>query len=295
MTHIYRSMLFVPGQRPTWVDKAVAVGPDALILDLEDAVPEQEKDAARSTVADSVRRIGAGDSGIDMWVRPNSWDSDRAGLDLESVVVPGLRGLVLPKLDSAEDVVRFDALTRHYEIRNGLAPGSVMFIASLETPRGMADCEAIATAVPRVVSLIGATARDADTGRALGFEWTPEGLETLYLRSRILLAGRAAGHQMVICGMWQDIHDLEGLERFSMLQRQLGYDGQMVIHPSHVAIVNSVYSLPDERRTFYEGLIDAFRAAESQGAASTSYDGQHIDRAHYETALAVVARHPRTR
>ena len=210
----YRSMLFVPGNKPSWVDKAIASGADAVILDLEDSVPPAEKDDARATVRASVQRLAAGAAAPGVWVRPNAWESRLAGADLEAVVVGGLDGVLLPKIYGPQDVLRFDALLEHFEIRAGLEAGSVEIIVSLETAESMAECERIARASPRIASLFGATARDADIGRALGITWTADGLETLYVRSRILLACRASGLQHPICGLWQDLLDLEGLERF---------------------------------------------------------------------------------
>ena len=287
----YRSMLFVPGQRKGWAQKGLAAGADAIILDLEDAVPESEKDAARGQVADVLDDLhAAGTGGCDIWVRTNSWESRRAGLDMEATVRPALTGFVLPKLDGPQDVARFDAVLTHCEIRNGVPEGSIALIASLETPSGLATCEAIASASSRMVSLIGATARDADTARSLGFEFTEEGLETLYLRSRILLASRAAGHPFAMCGIWQDIRDLDGLVGFARRQRSLGYDGQVLIHPSHAGPVNDVYTPSAERIAFYSGMIAAFQQAEAEGNASVDYEGQHIDKAHYETARSIIAK-----
>ena len=287
-------MLFVPGQQPTWVPKALRARPDAIILDLEDAVAESAKASARESVAASIREYAHNAEGVDIWVRPNSLESPNVGFDLAAAIQPGLTGLVLPKLSSRDDVVRYDALTTHFELKNGVQAGTIEFVASLETAQGMARCEEIASA-PRVVCLIGATARDADTGRALKFRWSLEGLETLYIRSRILLAARAAGHQYAVCGMWQDIHDLDGLRTFANLQRDLGYDGQTLIHPSHVAPVHEVYTPSAEEIEFYQGMIDAFEQAAATGAGSVDYRGQHIDTAHMQTARAIVASAGRAR
>jgi citrate lyase subunit beta / citryl-CoA lyase len=294
MSGPYRSMLFVPGQQPTWVPKALRARPDAIILDLEDAVAESAKAGARESVAASIREYANNAEGADIWVRPNGLDSPNVGFDLDAVIQPGLTGLVLPKLSSRDDVIHYDALTTHCEHKNGVPAGTIEFVASLETAQGMARCEEIASA-PRVVCLIGATARDADTGRALKFRWSIEGLETLYIRSRILLAARAAGHQYVVCGMWQDIHDLDGLRTFANLQRDLGYDGQTLIHPSHVAPVHEVYTPSAEEVEFYQGMIEAFEKAAATGAGSVDYGGQHIDTAHMQTARAIVAAAARTR
>jgi citrate lyase subunit beta/citryl-CoA lyase len=283
-------MLFVPGTKPSWVDKAIASGTDAVILDLEDSVPLGEKDAARAAVRASVQGLATADGTIGTWVRPNAWESRLAGADLEAVVVAGLDGIFLPKVYGPADILRFDALLEHFEIRAGIEVGSVEIIVSLETAESMGACEEIAHASPRVASLFGATARDADIGRALGFTWTAEGLETLYLRSRILLACRAAGLQHPVCGLWQDLPDLDGLERFATSNRGLGYRGQVAIHPSHVEVINRVFTPTAEELAFYRGMVAALEAAQAAGDAAVDYEGQHIDIAHVKTARDILAR-----
>jgi citrate lyase subunit beta/citryl-CoA lyase len=286
----YRSMLFVPGHKPSWVPKGIAAGADALILDLEDAVPVQDKPEARRAVARSIAEVAAqGGDRPGLWVRPNSWESGLAGLDLEEIVVDGLDGLFLPKVYGVLEVIRFDTLLTHFELRSGLPEGSVELIVSLETAQSMAACEEIATASPRVASLLGATARDADTARALGYRYTPEGMETLYLRSRVVLACRAAGLDHPLCGLWQDINDLEGLTPFAQQNAQLGYRGQVLIHPSHVGPVNAVFTPSEDEVAFYRGMIEAFERGEAAGDAAVDYEGQHIDYAHVKTAREVVA------
>jgi citrate lyase subunit beta/citryl-CoA lyase len=283
----YRSMLFVPGHKPSWVAKGIAAGADALILDLEDSVPDADKQRTRDTVARSL--ADAAGSGVGLWVRPNSWESGLAGLDLEEVVVAGLDGLFLPKVRSAIDVVRFDTLLSHLELRTGLPHGAIGLVISFETAASMADCREIAAASPRVASLFGATSRDGDVARALGYRYTAEGLETLYLRSRIVMAARAAGLDHPLGGLWQDVGDLAGLVPFAEQNRSLGYRGQVVIHPSHVAPVNEVFTPSTEEVAFYRGMVDVFERAEAEGNAAVSYEGQHIDYAHVKTAREVVA------
>ncbi|MCD0449128.1 CoA ester lyase [Actinocorallia sp. API 0066] len=285
----YRSMLFVPGHKPTWAEKAVAADADALILDLEDSVPVADKAAARRTVRDTLGRLREQGVRPDVWVRPNSYDSGLFGADIEAIAVPGLAGLFLPKVFSADEVKRIDAVVSHVEEREGLAPGSIGLILSYETAVSMARCEEIAAASPRVSSLLGATGPNADVGRELGFEFTPEGLETLYLRSRIVLAARAAGLHHPVTGVWQDIRDLDGCRRFAEDSRRLGYRGLVCIHPSHVAVANEVFTPKPETVDFYRRMVEAFRKAESEGSAAVDFEGQHIDIAHVKTAEGVIA------
>lgn len=285
----YRSMLFVPGHKSNWADKGVASGADALILDLEDSVPVADKGEARQIVAATIDRLHADGVRADLWVRPNASVTGIQGLDLEGVVRPGLTGLFLPKVFDAEEIVRIDAVVSHIETRDGLEAGSVGLIVSYETAEAMAKCEEIAAASPRIRSLLGATGPNADVGRALGFEFTPAGLESLYLRSRLVLAARAAGLHHPVSGVWQDIKDLDGARQFCLDNKQLGYRGMVCIHPSHVEIANEVFTPPQELIDFYRRMIRAFEEAESAGSAAVDFEGQHIDIAHVKTAEGVIA------
>ena len=108
--------------------------------------------------------------------------------------------------------------------------------------------------------MIGPTAEHADIARAVGYRWTPEGEETLYLRSRILLACREAGiHPLT--GLWERLEDLAGLEAFAVKGRQLGFRGMIAIHPSHVATVNEAFTPTADEIDFHEGLVAAYETA----------------------------------
>lgn len=281
-------MLFVPGHKPDWVDKGLAADADALILDLEDSVPADMKDSAREAVARTLDVKGATDGRADLWVRPNSHLTGLLGPDLEAIVRPGLAGLLLPKIFTALDVVRIDAIVSHLEQRNGLDPDSIPVVVCLETAASIVRCEEIADAAPRLQSLLGTTGPDADVGREVGFEFTAQGDETLYLRSRIVLACRAAGLHHPLCGVWQDLRDHGGLRTFAEDNRRLGYRGMVVIHPSHVAIANEVFTPSQAKVDFYREMVAAFRAAEADGRAAIDFRGQHVDSAHVKTAQDVL-------
>jgi citrate lyase subunit beta/citryl-CoA lyase len=282
-------MLFVPGHKSSWAEKAIASGADAVILDLEDSVPVADKADARKIVRETIGRLREQGVRADVWVRPNSYDTGLFGADLEEVTVPGLAGLFLPKVFSAEEIVRIDAVVSHVEAREQLEAGSIGLIVSFETAVSMAHCEEIAAASPRISSLLGGTGPNADVGRELGFEFTPEGLESLYLRSRILLAARAAGLHHPVTGVWQDIKDIDGFRRFATDARRLGYRGMVCIHPSHVALSNEVFTPSAETVDHARRMIAAFREAEAQGSAAVDFEGQHIDIAHVKTAEGIIA------
>ena len=285
-----RSVLFVPGHRGAWAEKAVASGTDGIIFDLEDSVPASMKQEAREEVARSISRLRESGSTVALFVRLNSLDTGMSGDDIEVVGIQGLDGFVLPKTYGAKDIVSFDALVTHFERRNGVALGTFEFICSLETAEAYAQVEQIAVSSPRVAYIFAGTARDADVSRSVGFQFTPSGLETLYLRSRAVLASRANGLDFPLVGLWQDLADPEGARFFAIQNRELGFKGQVVIHPSHVAIANEVFSPSKEDVDFYSGMIKAFEKAVAGGAAAVLYEGMHIDYAHVKTAREVLAR-----
>ena len=283
-----RSLLFVPGHRGTWVEKGVASGADGLILDLEDSVPTDLKAQGRTEVARSITRLRESGSQVGVYVRLNALDTGMTGDDIEAVAIPGLDGFVLPKTLGPDDIVRFDALVTLFEARNGVETGKLEFICSLETAEAYAACEHIAVASPRVATLFAGTARDADVSRSIGFQFTAGGQETLYLRSRAVLAARSRGLEFPLVGVWQDLNDPEGARRFSVQNRELGFRGQVLIHPSHVKVANEVFSPSKSEVDFYAGMIAAFEEAEARGAAAVLYEGMHIDYAHVKTAREVL-------
>jgi citrate lyase subunit beta/citryl-CoA lyase len=282
----FRSFLFVPGHKAAWVEKAVAAGADAVVLDLEDSVPAAQKEVARAIVAETIASLRSAGHDVGVLVRPNPLITGLTSADLEAVVVPGLNGLFLPKVERERDIVAYDALVDHFEVRNGVE--GLEYVIPVETVKGIQNCRDCANASPRVAAMVGPTAEHADIARAVGFEWTPEGLESLYLRSRVLLACREAEIHAVTA-LWEDLDNLEGLKDFATRGRELGFRGMIAIHPSHVAVINEVFSPPSDRIRFYEGLIQAYRDAEARGEGAARYGNVHIDKAHYDKALEWLA------
>lgn len=279
----YRSLLFVPGHKPDWVDKAIACGSDALVLDLEDSVPDDSRAETRHVVAESIDRIRAENDRIGIYVRPTPLTSGSTGDDLATVVRPGLTGLLVPKVRDRDDIIRYDALLSHFEHASGTPAGSVGLLVSLETSSALASCEEIAKC-PRIHSMFGGGARGADQARAVGYQWTGTGLETLHLRSRVVLACRAAGVNHPLCSIWQDIADIDGLVSWAEMNRSIGCRGQVVIHPSHVEHVNRVFTLSAEELDYYRCMIAEFEAAVANNHGAIKFRGAHVDYAHITTA-----------
>jgi citrate lyase subunit beta / citryl-CoA lyase len=283
----YRTVLFVPAHKVDWYDKAARSGTDAVCFDLEDSVPEHLKAQARLQVADGIRKLADSHPAMGIFVRPNSLGTRQTGLDLQAVVTPGLTGIFAPKVDKATDVLQYDALLDFFEAQAGVS--GLEYILPVETIQGIQNCEEIAAASPRVGAMIGPTAEHADIAKAVGYEWSPEGTESLFHRTKILLAVRAADRHP-LTGLWERIRDLEGLRTFSVQGRKMGFRGQIVLHPTHVPVVNSVYTPTPEDVQFYQGLLDAYEAAAARGDGAVMYGEVHVDKAHADKATEWLAR-----
>ncbi len=283
----YRTVLFVPAHKTSWFAPAAESGADAVCFDLEDSVPEPLKAAAREQVAAAVAAYSVSHPAMGLFVRPNSLGTRLTGLDLEAAVVPGLTGVFAPKVDGPLDVVRYDALLDHFEARAGVS--GLEYIIPVETIHGIQNCEQIAAASPRVGAMIGPTAEHADIAKAVGYEWTPEGMESLVHRTKILLATRAVDRHP-LTALWERIHDLDGLRAFSIRSRKMGFRGQIVLHPSHVPVVNGVYTPDAEQIDFYRGLLATYQQAEARGDGAVMYGQIHVDKAHADKAVEWLAR-----
>jgi citrate lyase subunit beta/citryl-CoA lyase len=282
--NLYRSILFVPGNRPEWIDKAPKYGPDALILDLEDAVPNDEKPEARSIVRAGIERSHK--RGVPIVVRVNGLNTGLTGEDVEAVVTAGLVAIAIPKLEKVEEVLKVDAWVELFEQKAGLPPRTVEIVALPETARGIMDVYHLATACPRVGNIVGGVgARSGDVTKAIGYKWTRAGFETLGVASHMLLAARAAGIEYPLAGGSLEVNDI-GLVR-SQLQRarEIGYRGSLLIHPSAVPIANEVFAPSQEEIEWNKGVMRAMAEAEQTGRAAVTYDGMMIDYAHVRNAL----------
>ncbi|GAA1155731.1 CoA ester lyase [Streptomyces hebeiensis] len=292
-----RSLLFVPGNRTGWLPKAEAAGADAAVLDLEDAVPDTGKAAARDAVARAVDEAAAARGPMRLFVRINPFDPTAGWAsadELRAVARPGLHGVVLPKVCSADDIRLVDRLLSWCEREHGLPDGHFVLVPLLETARGLREAYAIGRAGTRVAHLGALTAPGGDVERAIGYRWSPEGTETRELRARVLLDARAAGCPHPVAGLWADVADLAGLRRFAGQNRDMGYEGMAVIHPSHVPVVNEVFTPGDDELARYERLITAVDEAQARGEGAVLFEGRMVDEAMAATARRVLARSGRS-
>ena len=267
-----RSMLFLPGNTPNIIVNGDALGADNVILDLEDAVAPDQKDAARILVRNAVKTLGF--ENVELTVRINSLDTPYWRADLDEIV-PLRPDLIMPtKVGGAEDVLKLDADMAEVEKKNGLPAGTVKLIPLIETARGLENAYAIAGASPRVAAIfLGAEDLTAD----LRCPRTKEGAEIFYARSRMVSAARAAGID-VYDTPFTDVNDDEGIVRDARLARSLGFSGKAVISPRHVRAVNEAFSPTQKEVDYAREVLAAIRQAKEQGRGAISLYGKMIDK-----------------
>ena len=281
---IMQTLLFVPGNQERRMEKVRTVPADGLILDLEDSVPPSEKESARKTASGAIKELAS--AGQEVFVRINSLQTNDAVPDMKAVVNPGLRGIVLPKSESVDDIRKADDLITNAEKGSGLGEGSVRLLALIETPKGIINAYEVASASSRI---LGATFGAEDYALEMGINRTKEGNEIYYPRMVIALACHAANVLAIDC-VYTDVRDTEGLIKETKLVAQMGFQGKLVIHPDQVGPVNQLFTPSGEEITQARRVVEAFEVAMAQGQASTALDGKMIDAPVAERARQLISR-----
>jgi citrate lyase subunit beta / citryl-CoA lyase len=270
-----RTILFVAGSDEDEVRRSVGHGADAVVIDLEEPrtpFAERERDQARAMVRRFLDGPATAPGGPRWFARVQPPDTGQTLKDLRAVMGPTLSGILLPKVYGPEDVHKADAVLGCTEADLGLPMGSTVIYPILETAQALRLAYDIAVASPRVQYLGGAVSRFGDIHQALGYRWTAEGQETLFLRSKVLVDARAAGIRYPISGMWGGpTDDTEGLLRWATELRNLGYFGMMIGAPEHVPIINEIFSPTKEEIAYWQDLDRLAAEAEARGSGPIHY------------------------
>lgn len=285
-----RSLLFVPANRTKLLEKALALPADGVILDLEDSVPAEEKPRARAAACEYSARIPS-----TVWIRANAPDSPHHADDLRATAgAPRLAGYMVPKADTVAQVKAIDQQLGQLETEHKLKAGHFRLILMLESARAVLHAYELATASPRVFSLVFGGARDADLQNDIGCGWSLDGPEMLHARQQALLAMRAAGIALPLDGVYADVRDAAGFEKDTELSRRLGYRGRAVVHPDQVVAANRLYAPTAVEIAYYGRVLAAMEEARKRGEAATTVDGRMVDEAMAATARRVLAQVPQT-
>ncbi len=269
-----RGYLYVPGSDRRMMEKALASEADAVVLDLEDAVAPNRKDEARTQVLEVLR----GAPSKPLVVRVNAVRSGLLEADLRAIAGPWLAVVRLPKVESPEDVRYIVDLLVHTG-----CPATIQCL--LESALGVEQAFAIARAHERVASLgLGEADLTADLG-------IPDEAGLIYARSRVVVAARAAGLPGPTQSVYANIRDLDGLRLSTVAGKRMGFTARSVIHPSHLAIVNDIFTPTDEEIRRARDLIDRLQSAVATGTGAFALeDGRFVDLAVVQAAHRILAR-----
>src|ERR687883_1953987 len=292
-----RSCLSVPGSSEKMLGKGPTIPADMTFLDLEDAVSPLEKEAARPKVVDAIKNQDWGDRVL--CVRINAWDTEWTVFDVIDVVGNAgerLDEVMLPKVQTAAEVVALDLLLTQVEKKAGLPVGHIGIEAQIETARGIINVEEICAASPRLETIV---LGPVDMSASMEMPSLAGGLNIPeypgdyfhYVFVKILMAGRANGLQ-VIDGPYVKVRDPEGFREFAIRSQILGYDGKWALHPDQVKILNEVFSPSQEQFDKAWDVLDAYEKATTEGErkGAVMFGDEMIDEASRKVAQKIVMR-----
>jgi citrate lyase subunit beta/citryl-CoA lyase len=269
-----RSALFVPGNRPDRVDKAVQTNADAVIIDLEDAVPLSQKVETRRRVREKV----AAYRDKKIIVRVNALNSEFGLDDFREVISAGLTGIMVPKVENPSDIQQMDAIIREVEKKEGIEPGSIFILPLIESARGIENAFTIASVRTEPDRFFTLSFGAADFALDMGIPITLSGEELIYPRARLAVACRAAGLAPPVDTPFMiDLKDRQALEADIRRAIRFGFQGKLCIHPNQVEICNQLFSPTEEEVAYARKVIDTFEKAEAEGVAAIQLEGKFID------------------
>ncbi len=281
---VWRSILYVPGNVPKFIDKAHERGADCVLIDLEDSVQPAQKPEARAMLPETMKKVARG--GADVAVRINR-PMRLAVQDIEAAVRPGLSALFITKTESVQHLRLLDELVTELEKERGLPVGDIGFGAMIEHPRALAHIHDIAEHGPRVISMmLGGEDFALETGSVPSDE-------TLELPKRLVaFAAQAHGVNMFgILGTVADYSDPDAYKKSAERAQRFGFSGGTCIHPGLVAALNEAFTPKSEDVAYAKTLIEADKQAQAEGRGSFSVDGKMIDIPVIVRAQKLLARH----
>jgi citrate lyase subunit beta-like protein len=282
-----KAFLYVPGSDLHKIEKAARLGADCVVLDLEDGVAEASKSEARQTIAAALREIDFGTS--ERVVRVNGFPSGRCEDDLAAVLPAVPDTILLPKVDRAEQISRVDEVMLRAEKTGKRPEGSTALLAIVESALGMVNLEAICRQSEVTARLQGLVFGAEDFTADMGAARTPQALELLYARSRLVMYAAAFGLQAIDL-VTVNYKDMEVLEREALQGAQLGYSGKQLIHPLQVEPVQRIFTPSEKEVAAAAHILEEAKRFAEMGKGAFTVDGQMVDRPVIKRAESILAR-----
>lgn len=267
-----RSLLYVPGNNPAMIQNAYIYGSDAIVLDLEDSVSLNEKDAARDLVYNAIKTIDFLDA--ELLVRVNDPHTETGKKDIEMVVKTSKASVRLPKAESKEDIYLCDELITTFEKKFGVEENATKMMAAIETAKGIANVNEIALGSKRLTGIsLGAEdfVTDLGTARSGGGE------ELLFARSAIVIAAKMAGIDPIDT-VYSDVSNEAGFIKEVKLIKQLGFVGKSVINPKQIRKLHEIFNPAQQEIDHALNVMYAIEEAEKKGSGVIALDGKMIDK-----------------
>ena len=281
---VWRSLLYVPTIQPKFIERAAERGADAIILDLEDSVPPAEKPRGRAALPDAIRQVSR--KGADVVVRCNRPVRELVK-DLDAAIVPGVRAVALPKLDSAEHVRLIAEMIDELEAERGLAAGSVGMMAMVETAAAFFRMHEIAAAHERVITL-GLGSEDF----TMSCDMAPEAEGLFYPKQQSVIAARAAGVlPLGFVGSIADIEDMDAFRATIKRSRKLGFACASCVHPRQIPILNEEFAPGAAEVDYATRMLACWDETLAKGLGAVTFEGKMIDIPIIERARNLLARH----
>lgn len=277
-----RTMMFLNAQKPGLIKDPYIYKPDSIMLDLEDAVAEKEKDAARFSLYHALREINY--RGIECIVRINGLDSELWKEDIRCTVAGGADGIRIPKTETAEDVRRVEKAVEEAENEFGIERGKVLIMAALESAKGVLNALDICNASER---LFGIALSGGDYTKDLQTRITGTGVELMGARQHMIIAARAAGVQCFDT-VYTDLDDMEGFKKDVETIHLMGFDGKSIINPRQIAPVHEIYTPTQKEIVFSQKVVKEIEEKKKLGIGVFTVDGKMIDIAFYDGAKRTI-------
>lgn len=277
-----RTMLFMNAQRPGLIKDAYVYGADSIMLDLEDAVAENQKDSARFSLYHALKEVDYGDT--EVIVRINGLDTPHWREDVRVCVAGGADGLRIAKTESAQDVRAVEEATLAAEREFGVEEGRTLLMAAIESPRGVLNAYEICTASPR---LFGVAISGGDYRKCMQVKVVPGGIEMLAARGHLLIAARAAGVQCFDT-VFTNLDDDEGFRAEVQQNKDMGFDGKSLINPRQIPIVHEMLAPTQREIADAEKIVRAFRENADKGIGVFTINGKMVDVAFVPGAERVI-------
>ena len=283
LKRLRRSMMFLNCQKPALIKDPYIYKPDSIMLDLEDAVAEREKDAARYSLFHALREIDY--RGVERVVRINGLDTDLWREDIRCAVAGGCDSIRIPKTETAEDVRRVEAAIAAAEQEFGVEPGRTLIMAALESARGVMNAFEVCQSSPR---LFGIALSGGDYTKDLQTTISGTGVELMGARQHMIIAARAAGVQCFDT-VYTNLDDMNGFRKDVETIHAMGFDGKSIINPRQIPIVHDVFTPKAKDILFAEKVVREIDTKKAQGIGVFTVDGKMIDIAFYAGAKRTLA------